>query len=847
MVNSPAGILSSHVQSSTATELEKPQNTWVFDSVHIMSLCSALVAGLNLLLGAYIILRNRRERLNQIFFLISVCFAMWSFAFAFWPSAPTKEYAWFWFRLSAIGWTLTPSLLLHFLILISRRDHVLQSRWSYPVIYLPGIYFFLQAQFGRMGVVDFVQTPFGWSDVYQPMTFSFAGYLIYFSLYICIGMVLVLLWGLRTERVAERRQSQILLIMGLPVLVVVALSGIFLPMWGIRRPPEVAHLVAALWVLSIWFAVLRYRLMILSPAIVAPDIFRTMADAAVLVDLENQVVGLNRSAEDLLGAKEQQLRGSAVEGLFETADSTESETIRRLIASSEGRTMELNMRRRSGDTATLRVSVSKVRDRFAQPLGTVLLMRDISDQKRAEADLKYLTTHDPLTDLPNRSLLSDRLKRALQRAIREKHPFALLMFDLDDFRRINDAYGPQSGDLVLQEAARRLNRSVRGLDTVCRLGGDEFMIVVEDLLESGDSDIVAQRILDSFAEPIEAEERSITVTGSIGISTYPFDGLDTETLVKKADLALTSSKQRGRGGYQYYAPRMDAMNRQRVAIEQGLQEAIAADEFYLVYQPLVDFSSGKIAGIEALIRWQSRDLGLMSPLSFIPIAERSGLIVPIGEWVLRTACAANRQWQDEGFPAVPIGVNISARQLQEPNFVEMVETVLQETGLRPELLELELTESTAMEDVSRSQALLTQLQEGGVQIVIDDFGTGYSSLMRLKLLPMDTVKVDRSFIENIARDPKDRALVMAIVAMARNLGVKVVAEGVETMEQLEVLRSFETQPLAVLRCDKVQGNLFSTPVGTEGVPSLFDLAADDDGPFESIRRVVAHRSRALRQ
>ncbi len=835
------------MECATVLDVENPHNGRVFDSVHVLSLCSAVVAGLNLLLGSYVLLRNRRERLNQVFFLISLCFAVWSFAFAFWPSAPTKSHAWFWFRLSAIGWTLTPSLLLHFLILLSRRERYLRRWWTYALIYIPGVYYFFQAQFGRMGVVDFVQTPYGWSDVYEPLTVSYAGYLTYFASYLFLGLVLVFLWGRGAARVAERRQSQVLLATGLPVLVAVALSGIFLPMWGIRKPPEVAHLIAALWLPSIWMVVCRYRLMILTPAVVAPDIFRTMADAAILVGLDNQVVGLNRSAEALFGASGEQLEGSAVEDLFETEDSTEAQTIRRLIANSDGCTIELGLRRGSGDLATLRVSVSKVEDRFAQPLGSVLLIRDISDQKRAEADLKYLTTHDALTDLPNRSLLNDRLDRALQRAIRQKYPFAILMFDLHDFKQINDAYGPKSGDLVLQEAARRLTRCVRGLDTVCRLGGDEFMIVVEDLLESGDSDLVAQRILDSFEEPIDAAGQRITVSGSIGISTYPFDGLDTETLVKKADLALTSSKQRGRGGYQYYAPRMDALNRQRVAIEQGLQEALDEDGFYLVYQPLVDFASGSIAGIEALMRWQSKELGMISPLSFIPIAERSGLIVPIGKWVLETACRASRRWQEEGFPAVPIAVNISARQLQEPDFVEVVETVLQETGLRPDLLELELTESTAMEDVQRSKAQLTQLQDNGVRIVIDDFGTGDSSRMRLKQLPMNAVKVDRSFIENIAKDPKDRALVMAIVAMAGNLGVDVVAEGVETLEQLEVLRSFETQPLTVLRCDKVQGNLFSTPVETDEVPSLFALAADVDGPFESIRRVVAHRARAFRQ
>ena len=847
MVNSLLGVPPADVECNTAQWVGNIQNGTVFDPVHVLSLASILVAGLILLLGTYVLGRNRLEPLNQVFFFISLGFAVWSFAFAFRPSAPTKEYAWFWYRLSSLGWTITPSLLLHFLILLSRQERLLRGWWSYALIYTPGVFYFLQVQFGHLGVVDFIQTPYGWADVYGPMTLSFAGFLIYFSSYITFGMMLVFAWGRRTELRAERRQSQILTVSGVPLLAAVALWGILSPLWGYRRPPEVTHLIAALWVLSIWIAVSRYRLMILNPEAVALDIFKTMADAAILVDRDDQVVNLNKSAEVLFGASEQELRGTRVEEIFETEDSAEAETVRRLIGSAEGRALELGLRRRSGELVTLRVTVSQVKDRFAQSMGSVLLMRDISEQKRAEADLKYLTTHDPLTDLPNRSLLHDRLQRALKRAIREKHPFALLTFDLDDFQQINDAYGPQRGDLVLQEVARRLSRCVRGLDTVCRLGGDEFIILVEDLLESGDSDLVAKRILDSFEEPIDAGGKWITVTGSIGISTYPFDGLDTETLVKKADLALGSSKRRGRSGYQYYAPRMDAVNRQRVAIEQGLQEAIAEKELFLVFQPLVDFSTGAIAGIEALCRWQSKQLGLMSPASFIPIAERSGLIVPVGEWVLETACRASVSWQEEGLPVVPIGVNVSASQLQEPNFLEKVDKILWETGLSPELLELELTETTAMEDVNRSLALLTQLQDRGVQIVIDDFGTGYSSLMRLKQLPMNTVKVDRSFINNIARDARDRALVMAIVAMARNLGVSVVAEGVETLEQLEVLRSFETQSPTVLRCDKVQGYLFSRPVEMEKVRALFALAADDNGPFGSVRRVVAHRPRALRR
>jgi predicted signal transduction protein with EAL and GGDEF domain len=358
------------------------------------------------------------------------------------------------------------------------------------------------------------------------------------------------------------------------------------------------------------------------------------------------------------------------------------------------------------------------------------------------------------------------------------------------------------------------------LDTVCRIGGDEFMVVVEDLFESGDSDIVARRILHAFDEPIGAGAHAISVTASVGISTYPFDGLDPETLIKKADLALVSSKKREKGGFQFYAPRMDAINRERTRIEQGLRLALAKDELSLAYQPLVHLDTGEISGVEALLRWRSEELGVIGPNKFIPVAERAGLIVPIGQWVLTTACKTNKAWQESGLQAIPISVNVSAKQLQQDDFVTMVEDVLQETGLGSEWLELELTESTAMTDVKQSLEILKRLKDLGVRIVIDDFGTGYSSLMRMKELPMDAVKIDRSFIENIAVDPRDRALVMAVVALARNLGVEVVAEGVETREQLEVLRSFDSQPVNMFRCDKVQGYLFSRPVSRDEMPDL---------------------------
>jgi len=789
------------------------------DPIHLLSLCSIVVSAIYVYLGGYILRSNPRERLNQIFALICLSFFLWSFAHAFLPGVENKEQAMAWFTVSAAGWTFAPSLLLHFSILLSESGGWLKRRWVLPAIYLPGVYFFSQAIRGQMGVVDFVWTSFGWSDVYGPLTVSYAAFLVFFPSAVLLGLLLVWRWGRSSPLIAHQRQSRLIVVSGIPVLVAIAASGIYLPWLGIRELPEVAHLIAPIWILVIWYSVSAYRLMV-TPSAVAADILRTMADAVLLLSREQTIVTINDAAEELLGQSRQEIKGRAIHTLFQMEDEAETGTVRRLLTGDKSRDLELSYRNGNGDLVPLLVSASGVEDRYGQTVGQVLVLRDIRSQKQVEAEMEHLATHDSLTGLPNRSILHDRLQRALDRAGRDKKPFALLMFDLDEFNAINDTYGQKVGDMVLQSTAKRLDLCVRGLDTVCRIGGDEFMVVVEDLFESGDSDIVARRILHAFDEPIGAGAHAISVTASVGISTYPFDGLDPETLIKKADLALVSSKKREKGGFQFYAPRMDAINRERTRIEQGLRLALAKDELSLAYQPLVQLESGEISGVEALLRWRSAELGVIGPNKFIPVAERSGLIVPIGQWVLTTACRTNKAWQESGLSAIPISVNVSAKQLQQDDFVAIVEDVLRETGLAPRWLELELTESTAMTDVEQSLEILQRLKDLGVRIVIDDFGTGYSSLMRMKELPMDAVKIDRSFIQNIALDPRDRALVMAVVALARNLGVEVIAEGVETREQLEVLRSFESQPVSMFRCDKVQGFLFSRPVSRDEMPDL---------------------------
>jgi len=805
--------------------------------VHLLSLLAFLVAGFHLALGVYLLKSNPRAALNRIFFLICVSLAFWSLGFSFLQGAPTKEEAWFWFKVSSPGWTLTPSLLLHFLILLVRKEKLLDRRGAYLALYAPAFYFLGRSLFGEMGVVDFVNTPFGWSDVYGPLSVGYAIYLVYFSSYILFGLWLVWQFGRESEVMAERRQAAVLVYSGTLVLAAVAVSGILLPWAGIRNPPEVAHLIALLWVLVIWNAVSKYKLMLMTPSAVAPNILRTMADAVILLGRDKAIVTSNKAARRLFGDSGRRLEGLSLAQLFGGSDpETARETEGFLLDGAEN--LEVSYHPQGGEEVVLRVTTSEVLDYYEQSMGEVLVFRDVTAEKRAEADLRYLATHDSLTELPNRSLLQDRLDRAVSRAQREDVGFAVIMFDLDDFKRVNDDIDHVVGDAVLKTTARRLAHCVRGLDTVCRLGGDEFLLVVEDLAEVDEADIIARRIQRAFEEPMNALGHSITVAGSIGISTYPADSDEVSTLVKMADLALNTAKQAGRGLYRFFSPNMEASNRQRIQIESGLQDAIENQELYLAYQPLFDFEEGHIAGVEALIRWNSPEMGQLAPMEFIPVAERSGLIVSIGEWVLRTACLQSKAWQDAGHPRVPISVNVSARQLREEDFADRVVEIIEATGLEPRLLEIELTETAVMENLSRSRKILDQLAEAGVRLVIDDFGTGYSSLARLRQLPIQAIKVDRSFIENITEDERDLSLVMAIVAMARNLGLQVVAEGVETIEQLKALNGLEDMPVPRFHCDRVQGFLFSKPVEGAELARLFKSSESEIEPFRSIRRVL---------
>ena len=793
----------------------------MFFRLLLLALLSALSTILYVRLGRYVLRAAPKRQSNRVFFLISLCFAVWSFAFTLLPSAPASE-VWFWFKLSALGWTLMPSLLLHLLALLAGYELLFHRRWIAGLVYVPGILFFVSALAGpgRMGVAGFVQTPWGWSLVYGPWRVPHVAFLIFATTAISAGFWLVYRRGTRASLVSSRRQSQLVVFSGVPVLLLVFLSGVVLPWLDVRWLPEIPHLFPALWLLAIYHAVSRYSLMAVTPAVAAEDILRTMGESVLLLDTNKKVVEANAAAEGLLMTTAAELTGRPIEVVLEGTGPLEIEQIRALIDTGDNHSLEFAIESDERGTRILCASSSRITDERNQLIGIVLMLRDVTQQKRVEEELRFTATHDALTGLPNRIVLEDRLDQAVKRAQRSQRTFAVMTLDLDDFKKVNDSYGHAAGDSVLREVSRILLHSVRGIDTVCRLSGDEFLVVLEDLAEVAEAEIVICRIREALAETLLVGNQKVTSAACIGVSFYPEHGETGEALLSHANLALYSAKGDGKGQHRYFTSEMEKANSRMRAIERGLERAVAGRELFLEYQPMVDLHLRKFMGVEALLRWRSPELGLLQPDDFIATAERTGQIVPIGNWVLREACRQNRRWLDVGLEPLPVSVNISARQLHGDDLVGVVAECLEESELDPVLLELELTESVALDDIGRSEQLVNRLVELGVRIVIDDFGAGQSSLTRLRHLPMHAVKIDRSFIRHITTRKKDRDLVTAIIAMARELKVQIISEGVESTDQMELLQVLEQAGSPESAADRVQGFLFSRPVAPEVIREL---------------------------
>ncbi|CDZ67183.1 C-di-GMP phosphodiesterase A [Neorhizobium galegae bv. orientalis] len=435
------------------------------------------------------------------------------------------------------------------------------------------------------------------------------------------------------------------------------------------------------------------------------------------------------------------------------------------------------------------------------------------ERKLAEDQISFLAHHDILTGLPNRSLLKDRLVQAMLQTERHNPCVSVVFIDLDNFKSVNDSQGHSAGDELLKIVAHRMVECVRPVDAVVRLGGDEFVILLVDQPEGSDAiSVTLDRVRTAISEPITIGGRVFHVTCSMGVATFPHDGADAETLLMNADAAMYKVKEAGGDGFQFFTVQMNITVHERLALQDAMRDGLARSEFYLLYQPQIDLKSGEIFAVEALVRWRHPTLGVVSPDRFIPLAEETGLIVPLGDWILNEACRQNKAWQDGGLLPVSVCVNVSARQFQDKNLIKNVTSALTESGLSAEYLELELTESLVMRDVEQAIATMKELQSLGVHFAIDDFGTGYSSLSALKSLPVSRLKIDQSFVRNLAQDEDDRTITAAVISLGQRLKMKVIAEGVETDEQLTFLRESH--------CDEIQGYHFSRPVEAAAIAAL---------------------------
>ena len=570
---------------------------------------------------------------------------------------------------------------------------------------------------------------------------------------------------------------------------------------------------------SALIAAMRQQKRAMDAAIARETLYRVTYDQTAVgiahTDLDGRFRRANAKYCEMVGRPEAELLKMTFMDVLHPKDIPSPETMARVLREG-GIEEEERFVRKDGSVRTGSVAVAVVRDAAGKPDYFVAMVQDITERKKAQEQAERTVHYDLLTGLPNRTLLFDRLAQNLKHARRKKAPVGLLFIDLDRFKNVNDTLGHRNGDLLLKTAAERVSAAVRTEDTVCRAGGDEFVVVLSDLASTQDAARVAKKLVDAMAAPFRLEEREVFVTASIGIAVFPVDGDKPEILVNNANAAMLRAKQLGRNNFQFYTAALNERSAEKLLLESDLRRALERREFVLHFQPKASLQKGELTGFEALIRWRKADGSLVPPGLFVPLLEESGLIVPVGEWVIRAACAQLREWQRAGLAPVPVAVNVAANQFLRTDLCALIDSAVREFGIDPHLLEIEITESDVMQEPDRVVPVLHCLSEKGVHTAIDDFGTGYSSLSYLARLPIQTLKIDRSFVQKMVTEANDLTLVSTMVSLAHSLRLSVIAEGVETEEQAKLLR--------LLRCDQMQGYLYGRPMPAADCAALLHMA-----------------------
>lgn len=544
------------------------------------------------------------------------------------------------------------------------------------------------------------------------------------------------------------------------------------------------------------------------------QLYRVIPSAIFTVDENRRITSFNNKAEEITGYAAEEIIGKKC-SIFAINTCTKSCGLYSRSVTKPIVGKECTIKRKDGEERVISKSADLVRDASGNVIGGVETFEDVTQQKQVAEMLNYIAYYDALTGLPNRVLFHDRFAMAITQADRSGEILALVFLDLDNFKTINDTLGHSVGDQLLHAVAARLKSSLRKSDTIARLGGDEFTVLLPQLKGAQDAGRITQKLINALKPPFSFGGREFHITASAGIALYPNDGDSASTLLRNADMALYRAKDHGKDNYQFYKPDMGDRAYERLALESSIRKALERQEFVLYYQPIVSVESGKIVAMEALLRWQHPDHGLLYPGGFISVLEETGLIASVGEWVLNAACNQARAWQDKGLVPIRMAVNLSPRQFQQQSLVDMVARVLSRSGLRPGYLELEITENAVMKDAETAVSMCRSLKNMGIHISVDDFATGYSSLSFLKRFPADIIKIDQSFISDITTSASDAEIAKAIITLAHSLGMKAIAEGVETTEQLEFLRA--------LTCDEIQGHVFSRPLAANEATELLEM------------------------
>ncbi len=778
--------------------------------MNIFSLILTILSVIYIVLGIKVFRLDEKSRLNKLFLALNLCLFLWSFASALYISAQTEAACSFWYKLSSVGCYLFIGSVLHFFLFFTKNEKFLSRWWMYAILYSPGIVFSVAEVLIDFFVKNYYHGANGWVISARTDSLWFFGSIVYIVMYIVVCIIFSIRFQKTASTLREKNQAKVLvltsaisLLAGLVIMVVTSVLELDIP--------DITPISGAVWSVGIFYAIVKYKLLTLTPYFIAENLFQTIADSVILANPSGQILSINPETQRLLGYNEHELVGESLDKIF-SSEGRLANNISELLNLCPIRGAETNLFSKFGVNIPIILSISECCDSYHTRLGFVLASKDVTEYKKAEEKIQYLATHDSLTGLPNRSMFTQLLDHAILSAKRNKSSLAVLFVDLDRFKTINDTKGHDAGDELLKTIATRYSNALRASDVVSRQGGDEFVILIEDVRKSSDLKRIASKILSSTYEPIVLFGDECRVTASIGISLFPKDGEDSQILMKSADVAMYCAKEEGKNNFQFYSKDLQLLSMGRLAIERNLRLALEQNELSLHYQAKVNFKTGAITGVEALLRWQNAELGAVTPTQFIPVAEETGIIVSIGKWVLKKACAQNAAWQKQGLPPVSMAVNLSLRQLLDSNLPRDIEEALRDSGMDPQLLELEITESMIMNNPKKMVGILLKIKEMGVRLAIDDFGTGYSSLAQLKQFPVDTLKIDRSFIRNIPENSEDKAIAHAIICMGETLGLTVVAEGVETIEQMNYLKGQS--------CDEMQGFYFSRPVVPEKFADL---------------------------